>query len=116
MPELEHFAGHDFIQPMDAGDSVTERDDGAHLVHGNLGFVIFNLIADELCYFVCLYLSHKSCFSLELVVAEVLRLAALTRSPVPAAIAEVGLALIRHKSCCPHAPKLRPASSHPLNT
>ena len=75
MAELQQFAGHDFIQAVNAGDSVTQGDDGAHFVHGNLGFVIFNLIADELCYFVCFYLSHKSCFSFKPFFAEVLRLA-----------------------------------------
>ena len=59
MRELEQLPGHDFVQPMNAGDSVTQRDDRAHLVHRNLGLVILNLLAYELCYFVCFDLSHR---------------------------------------------------------
>src|ERR1051326_6637479 len=61
---MKHLPGHDFIQPMDAGDSVSKGDDCAYLIHGNLGLVVFNLLTNELCDFVCFDLSHKIFFTL----------------------------------------------------
>ncbi len=46
VPELEQFAGHDFVQAMNAGDSVAEGDDRPNFVHRNAGLVVFNLLAD----------------------------------------------------------------------
>ena len=57
--ELEQFAGHDFVQAMDAGDAVAQGDDRADFVHGDLGFVVLDLLPDQLCDLVCFDLCHK---------------------------------------------------------
>ena len=44
--ERQQFTGHDFIQAIDASDTVAERDDGADFIHRDLGFVVLNLFAD----------------------------------------------------------------------
>src|SRR5262249_30736942 len=56
--EVDHLAGHDLVEPVDAGDAVAERDDGADLVDLHLRFVVLDLLADELCDFVCLNSCH----------------------------------------------------------
>ncbi len=57
--EREQFAGHDFVESIDARDAVAQRDDGASLVHGDLGFVVLDLLADQFRDFVCFDLCHK---------------------------------------------------------
>ena len=54
----QQLARHDFFQAMDARNTVAEGDDGADFIHGNLRFVILNLLPDKLCDFVCSNL-HK---------------------------------------------------------
>ena len=44
--ERQQFAGHDFVETVHTRDAVTQGDDGACLVHGNLGFVVLDLLAD----------------------------------------------------------------------
>ena len=56
--ELEQFAGHDLFETVDAGDAVAHRHHRADFIDGDLGFVIFDLLADELGNLVCLDLSH----------------------------------------------------------
>ena len=46
--ELEQFAGHDFVEAVDAGDTVAQRDDRADFVDRDLGFVVLDLLADQL--------------------------------------------------------------------
>ena len=57
--EGEQFAGHDFVEPIDAGDAIAKSDDGAGLVHGDLRFVVLDLLADQFCDFVCFDLCHR---------------------------------------------------------
>src|SRR5215510_1790232 len=45
MAEVEQLAGHDFVQTVEAGDAVPERDNRSHFVHRDLGLVILNLFA-----------------------------------------------------------------------
>ena len=59
MRELEQLAGHDLVQAVNAGNTVADGHDRADFVDGNLGFVIFDLLADELCNLVCFDLRHK---------------------------------------------------------
>ena len=44
--EAEQLAGHDLVEAVDAGDAVAQRDDGAHFVDRDLGFVVLDLLAD----------------------------------------------------------------------
>ena len=57
--EGEKFAGHDLIEAVDAGDAIAQRDDGAGFVHGDLGFVVLDLLADQFGNFVCFDLCHR---------------------------------------------------------
>ena len=57
--EGQQFAGHDLVESIDARDAVAQRDDRAGLVHGDLGFVVLDLLADQFRDFVCLDLCHK---------------------------------------------------------
>ena len=57
--EGKQFAGHDFVESIDARDAVAQRDDGAGFVHGDLGFVVLDLLADQFRDFVCFDLCHK---------------------------------------------------------
>ena len=54
------FSYHDLIQAMDSGDSIAERDDGSHLVHGDSRFVVLDLFVDYLGNFVKFDLCHES--------------------------------------------------------
>ena len=45
MAEVEQFAGHDFIEAVDAGDAIPQRDDRANFVDRDLGLVVLNLCA-----------------------------------------------------------------------
>ena len=58
--ELEQFAGHDLVEAVDAGNAVADGHDRADFVDSNLGFVVVDLLADELRDLVCLDLSHMS--------------------------------------------------------
>jgi hypothetical protein len=58
MPEVEQLAGHHFIQAVHAGNSVSQRENGTHFVHGHLGLIVLNLFTDKFCNFVCFDLSH----------------------------------------------------------
>ena len=57
--EGQQFAGHDLVESIDARDAVAQRDDGAGLVHGDLSFVVLDLLADQFRDFVCFDLCHK---------------------------------------------------------
>src|SRR5438270_12807939 len=54
----EQLSSHDLVQAMHAGNAVTETDHGTHFIHGDLGFVILDLLADEFSNFVCFDLRH----------------------------------------------------------
>ena len=60
--ECEQFSGHDFVEAVDAGNAVAKGDDCADFVHRNLGFVILDLLPDQLCDLVCFDLCHKISF------------------------------------------------------
>src|SRR6185437_911366 len=64
---------------MHASNTVTEGDDGTHLIHGYFGFVVLNLLTNKLRDFICLNLSHISLFSLKSIVPQVLRFALLAQ-------------------------------------
>ncbi len=51
--ESKQFASHDLVESIDARDAVTQSDDGAGLVHGDLGFIVLDLLADQFRDFVC---------------------------------------------------------------
>jgi hypothetical protein len=55
----KQFAGHDLIESIHTRDAVAQRDDGTCLVHGDLGFVVLDLLADQFRNFVCFDLCHK---------------------------------------------------------
>ena len=56
--EIEQFAGHDLVESVDAGDAVADGHDRADFIDSNLGFVVVDLLADELGDLVCLDLRH----------------------------------------------------------
>ena len=58
MRKSKQLAGHDLVEPVNAGDTVAERSDRADLVHLDLGVVIRDLLAKKLRNLVCLDLSH----------------------------------------------------------
>ena len=59
----EQLSGHDFVEAVHAGDTVTQGDNGADLVYRDLGFVVLDLLADKLGDFVCFDLCHKDSVS-----------------------------------------------------
>jgi hypothetical protein len=60
--KVDQLAGHDLVQPVDAGDAVAERDDGADLVDLDALLVVLNLLAKQLGNLVCLNLCHALSF------------------------------------------------------
>jgi hypothetical protein len=46
MRKGEKFSCHDFVEAVDAGDAVAQRDDCSDFIHGDLGFVVLDLLAD----------------------------------------------------------------------
>ncbi len=56
--EGEQFASHDLVQAMNAGDAVANGDHGANFIDGDLVFVVFDLLTNELCNLVCFNLGH----------------------------------------------------------
>src|ERR1035438_5490117 len=46
--KLEHLAGHDLVQAMQAGNAVAQRDDGANLVYLDALLVVLDLLAEQL--------------------------------------------------------------------
>ena len=52
--ELEQLAGHDVVQAVDPGDTVTDRDDGADLGDLDGLLEVRNLLFDDLADFLCL--------------------------------------------------------------
>ena len=44
--KAEQLAGHDFVQAVNAGDTVSQRDYCADFVHSNLRFIILDLLPD----------------------------------------------------------------------
>ena len=59
MREGEQFSGHDFVEAVNAGNAVAQRDDRADFIHGDLGFVVLDLLPDQLCDLVCFDLCHR---------------------------------------------------------
>src|SRR5262249_17647286 len=51
--ELHHLAGHDALQPVDAGDAVADRRDGPDLGHIDAFADAAQLLANNLCDFFC---------------------------------------------------------------
>ena len=62
MRKVQQFAGHHLVQAMQARNAVTQRDDRADFIHADLRVVICDLLLQELCNFICVYLSHASLF------------------------------------------------------
>ncbi len=56
--EAEQFAGHDLIEPVDAGDAVAQGRNGADFVDLHLRIVVRDLLAKKLRNLVCFDLSH----------------------------------------------------------
>ena len=48
MRKREQLAGHDFIQAVDTGNTVAQRDDGTDFIDGDLRFVVLDLLANQL--------------------------------------------------------------------
>ena len=57
--ELDQFTRHDLIEAVDAGDAVAHRHDGADFADVDGAVVIFDLVPQYACNFVCPNLSHK---------------------------------------------------------
>ena len=57
--ERKQLAGHDFLQAVYTGDAIAQREHRADFVDRDLGFVVFDLLANELRNLVCFNLSHK---------------------------------------------------------
>src|SRR5581483_8303519 len=71
--EVDELAGHDFVEAVDAGDTIAQRDHGADFVDRNFGFVVFNLLTNELGNFVCFDLCHIEISLLLFVIPSVAR-------------------------------------------
>ena len=61
--EAEQFAGHDLVEPVQAGDAVAEGCDGTDFVDLDLRVVVRDLLAKKLRNLVCLDLSHFCSYS-----------------------------------------------------
>ena len=57
--ELEQLSGHDFVQAMNAGNAVAQGDDCSDFVHGDLRFVVLDLLPYQLRDLVRFDLCHK---------------------------------------------------------
>ena len=57
--EGEQFARHDLVQAINAGDAVANGHHRADFIDGDLGFVVVDLLANELGDLVCFDLRHK---------------------------------------------------------
>ena len=57
--KAEELSGHNFVEAVDAGNAVAKGDDGADFVDRNFRFVVLDLLAELLGYFVCFDLGHK---------------------------------------------------------
>src|SRR4029077_2042117 len=62
--EGKQFASHDLIEAIDARNAVAQGNNCSGLVHGDLGVVVLDLLADQFRNFVCFDLCHKSALSL----------------------------------------------------
>src|SRR3984885_4971566 len=61
--KLDHFAGHALIEAVDARDAVADGDDGADFLDREGLLIIFDLLAQDLGYFVRFDVGHPdSCF------------------------------------------------------
>ena len=69
--EGKKFAGHHLVEAIHARDAVAERDDRAGFVHGDLRFVVLDLLADQLRNFVCLDLCHRIRFQPQFAVVSI---------------------------------------------
>ena len=58
----DHFAGHDVGEAVDAGDSVTNFENGAYFTDIDAVFVLLNLFLNDRCDFVCVEL-HRAFLS-----------------------------------------------------
>ena len=58
--KVDQFSSHHFVKAINTCDPVAERDHRANFVDGDLGFIILDLLANELCNFVCFDLCHFS--------------------------------------------------------
>ena len=57
--EREHFAGHDFVEAVNARDAVANGDDRANFFDGHRLLIIFDLLADDFCDFVSFDARHS---------------------------------------------------------
>ena len=57
--KLEQLSSHDFVEAMNARDAVTQGDNRSDFIHGNLRFVVLDLLPDQLRDLVCFDLCHK---------------------------------------------------------
>jgi hypothetical protein len=61
--KLDHFAGHALIEPVNARDAVADGDNGTDFLDREGLLIIFDLLAQDLGYFVRFDVGHPdSCF------------------------------------------------------
>jgi hypothetical protein len=60
--KLDQLAGHHLVQAVNTRDTVAQRDHGADFIDTDLGIVVCDLLSQELCNFICVYLRHASLF------------------------------------------------------
>jgi hypothetical protein len=63
MGEGKQLSGHNFVEAVDASNAVTQGDDRAYFIHRNLGFVVLDLLPDQLRDLVCSDLCHRVRFN-----------------------------------------------------
>ena len=61
MWKLEQLAGHDFLEAVNLSDAVAHLDHGTDFHHGDAGFEILDLLANNIVDFVCFNWFHKNC-------------------------------------------------------
>jgi hypothetical protein len=59
--KVQKLASHRTIEPVNAGDPITNGQDGAGLHDGDLLVVLFDLLADDFTDFFCADLHGPSC-------------------------------------------------------
>ncbi len=58
MRKLDHLARHHLVQPMNARNTVAQRDHRPDLVHLDALLVVLNLLAEQLGYLIRIDLCH----------------------------------------------------------
>src|SRR5262249_29162933 len=57
--QIQKFAGHHTLEPVYFGDAVTGLNDSSYFSYFEARIVAFDLLADDLTYFVCPYSVHR---------------------------------------------------------